>query len=232
MTRPARVRRRRWSPRPRRGSVCVLVSGGLDSVVLLSSFLRRRLHVQPLYVRAGLLWEAAEIGALKRVLGALRSPRLRPLAMIDLPMADLYGRHWSITGRGTPGLRSPDPTIYLPGRNLTLLVKAATFCALRRIPLLATGVLAGNPFPDATPAFFRALERALSLGLDARIRIAAPYRRLSKADVIRRGRDLPLHLTLSCARPRNGRHCGGCSKCAERARAFRRAGVKDLTDYA
>jgi len=62
--------------------------------------------------------------------------------------------------------------------------------------------------------------------------IRAPFRRLEKAAVIRRSRDLPLGLTLSCARPRGLRHCGRCTKCAERQHAFAAAGVPDPTRYA
>lgn len=47
-----------------------------------------------------------------------------------------------------------------------------------------------------------------------------------------RHRALPLHLTLSCLHPMSdGRHCGDCNKCRERAEAFAAAGVPDRTDY-
>jgi 7-cyano-7-deazaguanine synthase len=227
-----RGRPRRFTPRPRAGTACVLVSGGLDSAVLLRDFARRYLSVQPLYVRAGLRWEKAEIASLRSFLRALQSPRLMPLAFIDVPMADLYGRHWSTTGRRAPGFYAGDASIYLPGRNLALLSKAGTFCALRGIPILGSGILNLNPFPDGTPGFFRAMQETLRRGLGTPIRIRTPFRGLAKDAVIRRGRDLPLQLTLSCANPRRGRHCGRCCKCAERAWAFLRAGVPDRTDYA
>jgi len=215
------------------GRACVLVSGGLDSAVLLRDTLRAHRLVRPLYVRAGLHWERIEIQALRRFLGSLHSPRLLPLAIIEMPMADLYGRHWSVSGRGGPRYHDGDETVYLPGRNIALFSKAATFCALHRIPVLVSGILSANPFPDGTPAFFRAMERALSRGLGAPLRLRAPFRRMTKDRVVRRGRDLRLDLTVSCVRPlRGGRHCGGCSKCAERARAFRDAGVPDPTAYA
>ncbi len=209
----------------------MLVSGGLDSAVLLREFARRYRSVQPLYVRAGLRWEKAEVACLRSFLRALRSPRLLPLAFIDVPMDDLYGRHWSTSGRRAPGFYAGDASIYLPGRNLSLLSKAGTFCAMRRIPVLGSGILNLNPFPDGRRGFFRAMETALLLGLGTPIRIRTPFRGLAKDEVIRRGSDLPLHLTLSCASPRRGRHCGRCCKCAERAWAFRRAGVPDRTDY-
>jgi 7-cyano-7-deazaguanine synthase len=43
---------------------------------------------------------------------------------------------------------------------------------------------------------------------------------------------VPLELTLSCMNPRNGVHCGQCSKCRERRDAFRDARVADPTSYA
>jgi 7-cyano-7-deazaguanine synthase len=77
------------------------------------------------------------------------------------------------------------------------------------------------------------MESALSLGLNHAITIEAPYGRLSKAEVVRRGVRLgvPLALTLSCMNPTFPRHCGLCSKCRERHDAFLEAGIDDPTDY-
>ena len=121
---------------------------------------------------------------------------------------------------------------HLPGRNLLLGGLGAVHCARHRIPGLALAVLADNPFPDATPAFLADLGRVASRALGQHVAIRAPFRRLEKAAVICRGRDLPLALTLSCARPRGLHHCGRCTKCAERQRAFAAAGVPDPTRYA
>jgi 7-cyano-7-deazaguanine synthase len=224
--------RRRWARRPRPGAVCVLASGGLDSAVLLAETSRTYRSVQPLYIRAGLRWEDAEIRALRGFVRAVEAPRLAPPVVLSLPLSDLYGAHWSVTGRRVPGFDSPDANVYLPGRNIALLSKAAVFCASRGIPVLVTGILRANPFPDGSRTFLRAMERALSAGLGTPIRIRAPYRGLTKAQVIRRGAGLPLARTLSCGNPRGALHCGRCSKCGERARAFRAAGVADPTRYA
>jgi 7-cyano-7-deazaguanine synthase len=210
--------------------VCVLASGGLDSAVLVG-VLARDHEVHPLYVRCGLAWEHAEQAALRRFLRTLDG-RVRPLVRVDLPLAPLYGgRHWSVSGDGVPGRRAGLASNYLPGRNLLLGSLAAVHCARRRIPTIALALLADNPFPDATPRFLADLGRVAGRALGMRLRVRAPFRRLEKADVIRRGRALPLALTLSCARPRGLRHCGTCTKCAERQRAFAAARIPDPTRY-
>lgn len=215
--------------------MCVLTSGGLDSAVLVGMLARRR-EVHPVYVRCGLSWERAEQMLLERFLDRLRARRdvrIAALVRLTLPAGALYGEaHWSLSARGVPGARAALASNYLPGRNLLLGSLAAVYCARRRIPEIALALLADNPFPDATPAFLRAVGRVASVALGTRLALRAPFRRLTKEAVIRRGRDLPLGLTLSCARPRGLRHCGRCTKCAERRRAFRNARVSDPTSYA
>ena len=78
------------------------------------------------------------------------------------------------------------------------------------------------------------MARALSLGLANELTIEAPFVTLEKSDVIRLGVELgvPLELTLSFMNPRDGLHCGQCSKRRERRDAFRHAGVPDPTSYA
>jgi 7-cyano-7-deazaguanine synthase len=211
--------------------LAVLGSGGLDSAILLAEALREHPAVFPLYVRFGLAWEDVEGDHLRRFLEAVRTPALRPLAVLDLPVRDLYGDHWSLTGNGVPGADTPDEAVFLPGRNVLLLAKALVWCHLRGVPAVALAPLADNPFPDATPAFFAAYEAAVNQALAGRVRVLQPYRGLHKADVLRRGRHLPLEWTFSCIRPVGGRHCGACNKCAERRRGFAEAGLPDPTVY-
>ena len=223
---------RRRGPGPGRDTACVLLSGGIDSAVLAIESLRRHRRVQPLYVRAGLHWEPVEEAHLRRYLRAVRRPGLLPLERIDVPMGDLIGGHWSASGAGTPVYEDDDASVYIPGRNIALFSKTATFCALRGIPVLISGILSANPFPDGRPEFLRAMARALALGLGSRLAILTPFRTYKKGRVVRMGRDLPLHLTFSCISPRRGRHCRACCKCRERIEAFEAAGVRDRTTYA
>jgi 7-cyano-7-deazaguanine synthase len=215
----------------------VLVSGGLDSAVLLAAEARHG-RVHPLYVSVGLAWENAELRMLREVLQApVFAGRVAALETVAFDMRDVYPpTHWAI--RGTPpGYDTPDDEVYLPGRNLVLLTKAGVVALSKRIGRIALGPLAGNPFPDATPEFFETMGRALSLGLDHPIEIATPFVSLHKEDVIRLGASLsvPLELTLSCMNPVDAalpRHCGLCSKCRERRDAFHAAGLTDAAAYA
>lgn len=213
------------------GLTCVLVSGGLDSALLLHHLLASGTRLFPLYLRCGFSWEGAELYWLRRFLRAVRAPGLRSLRVVDTPLRSTYGPHWSLTGRRIPGAMSRDAAVYLPGRNALLLSYAAIICAQRKASTVVLGTLKSNPFSDASPTFFRDMSACLSRALHHPLRVLTPLRRVTKAQLIRSAASAPLGLTFSCLRPRGHRHCGRCNKCAERRRAFRAAGVVDPTRY-
>jgi 7-cyano-7-deazaguanine synthase len=216
---------------PDQSSAAALVSGGLDSAILCVDLLRQFPRVVPIYIRSGLRWEDAEIAALRRFLAELGDSRLERLVLLDEPIADVYGAHWSTIGEGIPGSETADEAVYLPGRNLLLTIKAAVWCRLRGVRTLALGSLGSNPFPDSTPEFFGKLEDLLNQAMGGGLRLIRPFATLHKAEVLSRGRHLPLHLTFSCIDPQHGRHCGRCNKCAERKKGFRDAEMTDRTPY-
>jgi 7-cyano-7-deazaguanine synthase len=211
----------------------VLFSSGLDSAVLAAAE-ARTCQVHPVYVSAGLAWEGEERAAVDRLLASPAYRALAPVAHLTFTVEDLYPpTHWAL--RGTPpGFDTPDEDVYLTGRNIVLLSKAGIHCAQRKLSRIAIGPLAGNPFPDATMEFFGSMARTLSLGLAHAITVAAPFVEMHKSEVIRLGAELgvPFELTLSCMNPRQGLHCGQCSKCRERRDAFHEAGITDPTAYA
>src|SRR5262245_13036247 len=216
-------------------TTAVLLSGGLDSAVLLADEASRSTEpVTPIYIGAGLAWESGERATIARLLQHLSTrSNVRPLVSLSVDMRDVYAAtHWAVTGEA-PAYHTPDEDVYLPGRNIILLSKAAVYCAAANIGRIAIGTLDHNPFPDATPEFRASIAQTLSLGLAHPLRIDAPYAQSSKADVIRTGRALnvPFESTLSCMKPVGTLHCGTCSKCRERHDAFLDAGVADPTTY-
>lgn len=212
--------------------VGLLVSGGLDSSILLKHLLDVGQRVRPFYIRSGLCWQAVEQKALERYLDAVAVRELEPLTVLDLPLADVYGDHWSITGRNIPEAGTPDEAVFLPGRNALLTIKAAIWCQVHGIDELAIATLRSNPFEDASASFFDQLGAVLSLAQSRPFRLVRPFGELDKQQVMELGRTFPLESTFSCIAPRDRAHCGRCNKCAERQTAFRLIGGKDPTKYA
>ncbi len=211
---------------------CVLVSGGIESSVLLMDALGRYDKVTPLYVRNHLRWEEVELFWLKKLLREIKSSKLAPLQVLDAPLKDIYENHWSITGTQTPGAKSKDQSMYLPGRNIVFLSKAAVYAALCHIPSIEIGVLKGNPFSDSTPLFLKKISEVLSLGLSREIAVKAPFGKFKKEDVIALGNNkLVLETTFSCVNPKGYEHCGDCNKCVERKKGFFAVGLFDRTRY-
>jgi 7-cyano-7-deazaguanine synthase len=214
-------------------SIGLLVSGGLDSCILMSELLRQGRSVHPIFIRSQLIWERIELRALRRYLEHQRTPALRELVLLDLPLSDLYGAHWSVTGQGTPACSSAEKAVYLPCRNVLLTVKADVWCHLNCIPELALATLATSPFADASPQFAARSQAVFNCYAHAAdsVGIVLPFAELDKRQVMQLGQQYPLELTFSCIAPHGGRHCGRCNKCAERQRAFRDSGRPDRTRY-
>jgi 7-cyano-7-deazaguanine synthase len=211
----------------------VLASGGADSSILVVDAAAQGGVVWPVYLRFGLAWESVEEAHLRRFLDAVSGyPGIRPLTVFELPIADVYGTHWSVSGADVPDETTPDEAVYLPGRNLLLLAKTAVWCALHGVETIALGTLRANPFADSSPAFFSGFAAMAAMALDHPLQVVTPYADMSKAEVLVRGRDLPLEHTFSCVAPVGGTHCQTCNKCGERRKAFATAGIEDRTAYA
>lgn len=225
-------------PQPRHdNTIGLLISGGLDSSILLSNLISNGETVQPFYIRTDVVWQRAEQSALKNYLAKQSNERLLSLVEFEMPMTDLYAQHWSTTGDATPDASTPDEAVFLPGRNALLMIKPAIWAQINGLKRLALGPLVSNPFDDAKPEFFAAYEVMLKFCGRADLQIVRPFAQLHKRDVMKLGRNAPLELTWSCIAPvsistNEFEHCGKCNKCAERKIAFKEAEIKDNTKYA
>lgn len=133
------------------------------------------------------------------------------------------------------------PVTYVPARNLVFLSIAlglAEVVGAREI-FIGANAVDYSGYPDCRPAFIESFERTANLatkdGVEGRpFAVRAPLIDLTKAQIIRRGHDLgvDLSLTTSCYDPDEaGRACGACDSCMIRKRGFAEAGVPDPTRY-
>lgn len=218
-------------------AVAVLVSGGVESSTAVALASRHFRQVYPVYIQFGLSWEHVELAHLDRFLSSISSSPLRPLTILECPVNDIYGQHWSVTRKNMPSREDPESAIYLPGRNLLLLSKIAVWCSLNGVTGIVLGTLESEVLPDRSKRFFELFEQVLSTGLATPLHILRPFAHSRKGDVIRMASDFPVEGTFTCIRPvRISRgidvHCGRCYKCAERRKGFEAAGVEDKTVYA
>lgn len=215
----------------------VLLSGGLDSTTAAAVARREGWELFALTLRYGQV-HAAELAAARRVavwLGVTRHVEL------DVDLRAFGGS--SLVGAGeipkdrvvdsTPGI----PSTYVPARNTVFLSLALGWAEVLGAERIVIGVnaLDYSGYPDCRPEFIAAFEYLASLatkaGVEGRpLRVFAPLLPLSKAGIIRLGRELGVDygLTHSCYDPRpDGGPCGRCDSCQLRAKGFAEAGLPD-----
>ncbi|MFZ2738885.1 MAG: 7-cyano-7-deazaguanine synthase QueC [Burkholderiaceae bacterium] len=130
------------------------------------------------------------------------------------------------------------PNTFVPGRNLLFLTLAAAVAYRRDLQVLVTGVCETDfsGYPDCRDDTMKAMQLALSLGMDKRFLIETPLMWIDKAATWRLAHelggqalvDLIIEHTHSCYMgDRSQRHawgygCGQCPACELRARGFER----------
>jgi len=221
-----------------RPKAVVLVSGGMDSVLVLAIARELGYDVHALSVRYGQR-HTSELDAAARNAIALGAVEHKVVA-VDLR---------SIGGSAlTADIDVPEapsagiPVTYVPARNTIMLSVALGWAEVLGARDLFCGVNAVDysGYPDCRPAFIEAFERLANLATKAGVegqglRVHAPLMAMSKADIVREGVRLGVDFgaTVSCYQADDqGRACGRCDACRLRAEGFRAAGVPDPTRYA
>jgi 7-cyano-7-deazaguanine synthase len=219
-------------------AVCLL-SGGLDSSTCLALARREGFECYALSFDYGQR-HRVELEAAARVAQTLGAAR-HVVAHIDLRQIG----HSALTddlavpkGRSVEDMSQGIPVTYVPARNTIFLSFALAWAEVLEAPHIFIGVnaLDYSGYPDCRPEFIAAFERMANLatkaGVEGRlpIRIHTPLIRLSKAEIVKLGRELGLDfsLTHSCYDPDpQGRPCGQCDSCLLRRKGFEEAGIAD-----
>lgn len=125
------------------------------------------------------------------------------------------------------------PSLIVPFRNGIFISVAAAWAESIGAEIIVYGAHGSDePYPDCTPDFVDAMERALQSGTGSGILISAPLINLSKAEAFKEGQrlGLPFDETWSCY-ALSVSHCGTCESCRNRKQAFIDAGIPDPTYY-
>ncbi len=216
-----------------------LLSGGLDSSTCLALARRDGYECYALSFDYGQR-HRVELEAAARVAQALGAAR-HVLAHIDLRQIG----HSALTddlavpkGRSAQDMSHGIPVTYVPARNTIFLSFALAWAEVLEAPDIFIGVnaLDYSGYPDCRPEYIAAFENMANLATKAgvegnlRVRIHTPLIKLSKAEIVKLGRDLGLDfgLTHSCYDPdATGRPCGQCDSCLLRRKGFEEAGLVD-----
>lgn len=219
-------------------AVCLL-SGGVDSSTCLALARREGFRCYALSFDYGQRHRveleaaarvASHLGAEKHLvlnieLGAIGSSALT--ANIPVPK-----------GRSLAEMSGAIPVTYVPARNTIFLSFALAWSEVLEAPHVFIGVnaLDYSGYPDCRPEYIEAFERmahlATKAGVEGRLRtkIHTPLIRLSKAEIVRLGKQLGVDfsLTHSCYDPDpEGNPCGQCDSCLLRRKGFEEAGLED-----
>lgn len=220
-------------------SALVLFSGGQDSTTCLAWALERYARVETLGFDYGQR-HRVELECRTRVLAGLRAAfpawgaKLGEDHLLDLGLLGQISDTALTAEREIELAASGLPTTFVPGRNLLFLGFAAALAYRRGASVLVGGMCETDysGYPDCRDNTLKALQVALSLGLDAPMTVETPLMWLDKADTWALSQQLggdALHAlivehTHTCyLGERTQRHawgygCGRCPACELRAR--------------
>ena len=221
----------------------VLFSGGQDSTTCLAHALDRFERVETIGFDYGQRHHV-EMQARLTVLDELRgqfpvwAPRMGQDHVLDLAVLGQVSET-SLTRDMAFRMESTGlPNTFVPGRNLLFLTLAAALAYRRDLQVIVTGVCETDfsGYPDCRDDTMKAMQLALSLGMDKRFLIDTPLMWIDKADTWQLAHDLGgdrlvsliTEHTHTCYQgDRTHRHawgygCGTCPACELRARGFER----------
>lgn len=214
----------------------VIVSGGLDSVTLLHQVVNK--------------YKAENVSALTFDYGSKHNHKEIPMAEENCSMLEVKHRVINLTtifdnfnsallkhldSEEIPEGHYEDANMkktIVPFRNGILLSIAVGFAETEGADTVYYGAHSGDyaVYPDCRPEFEEAFSLASHLGTRNKVKIKAPFKNISKADIIKIGTHLGVNygLTWTCYNPtKEGRPCGKCGSCIERSSSFIENGLRD-----
>lgn len=214
--------------------VCVLLSGGMDSVVAFYDALETHEVAAALSFDYGSKHNACEIPFAKRHAdrNGVAHHSISLGFMDRLFESDLLKSGGEIP-EGHYEEASMKQTV-VPFRNGIMLAVAAGFAESAGAGGVVIAAHGGDHaiYPDCREPFMKAMGDAMGAGTYAKVELLRPFIAMDKARIARRGVELGIDFseTWSCYKG-GAAHCGVCGTCVERREAFLLAGLEDPTLY-
>ncbi len=211
---------------------CVVVlSGGPDSATVAYWAKQQGYQIYPITFNYGQIAHK-ETGCAQKIaetLGVISK-------IIDLSaLKEIFSGSTSLVNREIPLTTEFSDPIIVPFRNAIFLSAAVAYAVSIGAEKIFYGAQGSDePFyPDCRREFYEAFEKAARLGTCKEITIKAPFSGSNKSELFSEGAKLgvPFELTWSCYLD-GEMHCSKCESCMNRKKAFREAGITDLTKYA
>ena len=223
------------TPAPGGAVALVLLSGGLDSMVVAGLAREAGYRIYALTIDYNQR-HRIELEAAARVASALGAERH---VVLPVDLSAFGGSALTDSAIAVPkdGVDGSIPPTYVPARNMIFLSLALGWAEASGARDLFIGVnaLDYSGYPDCRPEFIAAFEAAATAATKAGVEgqpfcIHTPLIAMSKADIAAEAARLGLDVSMSwsCYDPTPaGRPCGLCDSCRLRAKGFAEAGLID-----
>ncbi len=214
--------------------VCVLLSGGMDSVTAFYDALKTHEVAACLSFDYGSKHNARELPLAK--IHSVRNGVLHHTVALDF-MDRLFKSDLLRSGGAIPNGHYAEAAMkqtVVPFRNGIMLAVAAGFAESIGAGGVVIAAHSGDHaiYPDCREPFMRAMGEAMGEGTYARIQLLRPFIAMDKAGIARRGAELGIDFSETWSCYKGGEiHCGTCGTCVERREAFLLAGLTDPTTY-
>ncbi len=217
----------------------VLLSGGLDSSVVLSIAIKEKFETHCLSFRYQQRHQKEIFFAKKQVLE--QKPKSHKIVNLDF-----YGGSSLTDNLDVPKHKNVElipnsiPNTYVPGRNLIFLSYALGYAEYLGCNSIFIGVnsIDYSGYPDCRPEFINAFEKVSHLSTKKGIQgnkviIHTPLIKKTKKEIIKLGNKNKINFknTLSCYSPKNKLACGECDACLLRLKGFDEANIVDPIKY-
>lgn len=214
---------------------CILVlSGGMDSTVLLTDLLEQGKKVQAISFDYGSKHNGRELP----MAAAYCQGKGVPHHIVKLPFVnELFSSSLLQSGEEIPDGSYQEANMkstVVPFRNGIMLSIAAGFAESVGASEVYLASHSGDHFiyPDCRPEFNSSFSEAVLIGTDKKVNLVFPYAAFDKRQVGDLGRRLGLDFTKTWTCYKGGAlHCGTCGACDERKYALRHSEGMDPTTY-